>query len=69
MHHFLLKDDMVVRPLNEECYLTSGFVELDFHEERITRRINNLHEDIFEKYLVWLTGVVGHNFLWRVKPY
>lgn len=69
LYHFPLTDDMFVHPLEEPCYLTTGFENLENPEERISKRLNIMNENAFEKYLVWLTSQVGHKFLRSVESH
>lgn len=69
LYHFPLTDDMFVHPLEEPCYLTTGFENLENPEECISKRLNIMNENAFEKFLVWMTTRVGHKFLSWVEPH
>lgn len=68
--HFPLSDEMVDRPLDKPCYVTSGFEHLEVSPiDRISSRVNSLNEEDFEKFLAWMTSRVGYFFLRWVDPY
>ena len=69
LYHFPLTDEMVLCSLDTPCYITTGWEHIEvWPTDRITRRVNSLNEQDFEKFLVWMTGQVGHKFLRWVDP-
>ena len=69
LYHFPLTDEMVLRSLDTPCYITTSLKHVEvWPTDRITRRVNSLNEQDFEKFLVWMTGQVGHKFLRWVDP-
>lgn len=68
LYHFHLTDDMLLCPLDTPCYITRGLERIEWPNDRITRRVNSLNEEDFDKFLVWMTSQVGHKFLRWVDP-
>lgn len=67
--HFALSDDMFMNPMETPCFLASSLEFIEVKSiERISRRLNTMRDDAFERYLGWMTTQVGHNFLRWVGP-
>lgn len=67
-YHRMLEESFMQNPLETQAYLTTGMESFYDWGKRITKVVNRMSYEEFERTLAWATGLIGHKWLWIASP-